>query len=78
MVEMGTLYTALYREQYDVIFNEELLTSFPNAYNGNETGELKDVIGVYDMQNKNLILYSEFRTQKCLLGFSKQGGNTEN
>ena len=67
LVEAGTLYTAIYRGEYDVEFREDLLDALPDIYEG----EMKGVISLYDVSDKNVVLYSEISSQDCFLAYKK-------
>lgn len=73
LVEAGTLYTAIYRGEKGVEFDEALLNAMPNIY-----AELTDdksgmgkIISVYDVSGNNAVLYSEIESQECFLGLIK-------
>ena len=69
LVETGIHYAAIYREEKDCIFREDLFEQYPEVYEA-LTGDtiLKDVIRVYDLGKGNAILYSELKTNDCFLG----------
>ena len=69
LVESGIHYAAIYREEKDCIFREDLFAQYPEVYEA-LTGDtiLKDVIRVYDLGKDNAILYSELKTNDCFLG----------
>ncbi len=73
LVEAGTLYTAIYRGDSGVHFDEALLGSMPSIYTeltGDES-DMKNVIGVYDVSGRDAVLYSEIASQECFLGLRK-------
>ena len=71
LVETGIHYAAIYREEKDCIFREDLFAQYPEVYEA-LTGDtiLKDVIRVYDLGKDNAILYSELKTNDCFLGIT--------
>jgi hypothetical protein len=73
LVEAGTLYTAIYRGESGVEFNDSLLEGLPNIYEsliGPGSG-MENIIGVYDVSGHDAVLYSEIGSQECFLGFGK-------
>ena len=72
MVEMDIFYMAIYPEQEDVIFNLSLLESLPNMLEelvpGNQ--EFVDIVRVYDVSKKKLVLASDIVGQKMVCFFS--------
>lgn len=73
LVEAGTLYTAIYRGEKGVEFDEALLNSMPNIYAElmDDRSGMDKIISVYDVSGHNARLYSEIESQECFLGFSK-------
>lgn len=73
LVEAGTVYTAIYRGERGVEYNEELLGALPSVYTDltGDDGPMKDIIGVYDVADRKGVLYSEIESQECFLGFEK-------
>ena len=71
LVETGIHYAAIYREEKDCIFREDLFAQYPEVYE-TLTGDtiLKDVIRVYDLGKDSAILYSELKTNDCFLGIT--------
>ena len=74
LVESGIHYAAVYRENKDCIFREDLFESFPDVY-GQLSGDdiLKDVIRVYDFGPDGAILYSELKSSDCFLAVTSEG-----
>ena len=68
LVETGIHYAAIYREEKDCIFREDLFAQYPEALTGDTI--LKDVIRVYDLGKDSAILYSELKTNDCFLGIT--------
>jgi pyruvate,water dikinase len=73
LVEAGTLYTAIYRGEHGVEFNDDMLKNQPNAYAGltGDDGPMGDIISVWDVSDRDAVLYSEIESQECFLGFGK-------
>jgi len=72
LVEAGALYTAIYRGDYGVEFGEELLGSLEDKYQEiSGSTEMSGVISVYDVSDRDAVLYSEISSQECFLGFRK-------
>ncbi|MBP1747520.1 MAG: pyruvate phosphate dikinase PEP/pyruvate-binding [Deltaproteobacteria bacterium] len=72
MVEMDIFYMAVYPEQEDVIFNLSLLKSFPNILEELVPGnpEYADIIRVYDVSKKKLVLASDIVAQEMVCFFN--------
>ena len=73
LVESGIHYAAIYREEADCTFREDLFEGYPNVYE-DLTGDdiLKDVIHVYDFGEKGAILYSELKSSDCFLAITSE------
>ena len=76
LVESGIHYAAIYREEKDVIFREDLFERYPNVYE-TLTGDdiLKDVIRVYDFDENGARLYSELKSRDCFLAIPAERVN---
>ncbi len=76
LVESGIHYAAIYREEKDVIFREDLFERYPNVYE-TLTGDdiLKDVIRVYDFGENGARLYSELKSRDCFLAIPAERVN---
>lgn len=75
LVEAGTFYTALYQDECGCTFREDLFGTMENHYNEflglDDRDNLDNVIGVYDVSDKDAVLYAEIESQECFLGFKK-------
>jgi len=73
IVEAGILYSAIYRGEYEVEFNEKLLASLNDIHNQiAECDEMiNNVISVYDLSEYNAALYSNIKSTECFIGFKK-------
>ena len=76
LVESGIHYAAIYREEEDVIFREDLFEKYPSVYE-TLTGDeiLKDVIRVYDFGENGARLYSELQSRDCFLAIPAERTN---
>jgi hypothetical protein len=55
-----------------VEFGEELLGSLEDKYQEiSGSTEMSGVISVYDVSDRDAVLYSEISSQECFLGFRK-------
>ena len=68
LVENQIFYAALFPEKDNVFFNESLLSSLKNMFDETlpEFGKYKDVIGVYDVSEKNLKIISDVLSQRVI------------
>jgi hypothetical protein len=74
LVETEIFYAALFPEKKGVIFNEGLLLSQKNLFEKvmPEFAKYKDVIGVYDIGEKNLSIMSDVLSQKVICFFTQE------
>ena len=72
MVEMDIFYMAIYPEQEDVTFNMSLFKSLPNVLEEIVPGsrEFADIVRVYDVSKKKLVLASTIVDQKMICFFN--------
>ncbi|MHB8110138.1 MAG: PEP/pyruvate-binding domain-containing protein [Syntrophorhabdaceae bacterium] len=72
MVEMDIFYMAVYPEQENVTFNTSILKSVPNILEDLVPGntEFADVVRVYDVTQKKLILASDIVAQEMVCFFN--------
>lgn len=68
LVETNIFYVALFPEKKDVIFNTGWLAQFKNIFAElvPQSAKYKDVIGVYDVGDKNLKIMSDVVSQKII------------
>ena len=68
LTEANVFYAALYPERADVVFNAGWLDGRPNALSRFESGPewLEEVVKVYLLEEKELILQSDVQTQKMI------------
>jgi pyruvate,water dikinase len=74
LVEAGALYTAIYRGDYGVEFGEELLGSLDAIYQeltGDARPHVGDIISVWDVSDRDAVLYSEIEQPGVLPGLRK-------
>jgi hypothetical protein len=71
MVELNIFYMAIYPEQEKVIFNTSAMESMPNIMEkiSSEDRQYADVVRVYDVREKNLILFSDIVAQEMVCFF---------
>jgi hypothetical protein len=71
MVELNIFYMAIYPEQEKVIFNTSAMESMPNIMENisSEDRQYADVVRVYDVREKNLILFSDIVAQEMVCFF---------
>ena len=78
LVESGIHYAAIYREEKDCIFREDLFRQFPNVYEELMNDDtLRNVIKVYDFGENSAILYSELKSKDCFLAITADSGDTD-
>ncbi len=74
LVEAGTFYTAIHREDHGVLYNAEALHELPEVFTElvpeAKGGPLEDVIFVHDARDHGAMLYAEIESQNCFLGWN--------
>ena len=74
LVEAGTFYTAIHREDHGVLYNAEALKELPEVFTElvpeAKGGPLEDVIFVHDARDHGAMLYAEIESQNCFLGWN--------
>jgi len=76
LVEAGIFYTAIYENEKTLYFNKDFFSGEPNHLTDllPEYGEYANIVKVYDMRKKNLILYSDVENKKTVLGLGTELG----
>ena len=71
LVEMDIFYMAIYPENIEVIFNTKWMHEIPNLLEVivPEDRQYADVVGVYDVQGKNLRFISDVVAQEMICFF---------
>jgi hypothetical protein len=71
MVEMNIFYMAIYPEQEKVVFNTSMMESMRNLLEEfvPEDKQYADVVRVYDVKEKKLILLSDIVAQEMVCFF---------
>ena len=74
LVEAGTFYTAIHREEHGVLYHAEALSELPEVFTElvpeAKGGPLEDVIFVHDAREHGAMLYAEIESQNCFLGWN--------
>lgn len=79
LVETNIFYLALFPEKKDIVFNYQWLRKEKNLFTElmPESAKYKDIIGVYDVSDKNLKIMSDVVTQR-VISFSSSEENKKN
>ena len=68
LVEQDILYTAVFSGKEDTIFNPELFKGYDNITEKFKGGtELKDIVQVYNVSDKNVQIFNDLKTEHFLL-----------
>ena len=74
IVEAGTFYTAIHRDDQETDYHPENLEDFPEIFTqlvpSAKGTPLEDVIFVYDLTGRGAMLYAEVESQNCFLGWN--------
>lgn len=73
IVEGGTFYTAIHRDNRETFYDAGALEEFPEVFTDlvpeAKGGPMEDVIFVYDVRDHDAVLYAEVESQNCFLGW---------
>ena len=68
LVEAGILYNAIFENEKTITYNPDLLNEYDNHLCDYDTKfeELKDIVKVYDVSDKDFRLYNDMKKERIL------------